>query len=263
MCRNETSPDSQCCLQAESSRAGRSHGLFGSSRRAKTGFSDLASAVRNAPVVTGVRLPDDESDLVVHRGGRFINNKYVPDSVELELPREMVVRAELGPGGPRLRTGRSYQASDYTFSPLQHYEQQQQLQQGLPTVLEADQDDFVIQEQTYKMCPTCPTFSVPVPIPKTDDFYQEKSEEKSIFSRIAEMVSPAIETAREFFNRIPESPVDTISSRLDSGLDNFQHSQPGENRLTTPLLTGLAAVGFGLTSFLTSRLSGILLIIDH
>ena len=214
--------------------------------------------MRNAPVVTGVRLPDDESDRVVHRGGRFINNKYVPDG--LEVPREMVVRAELGPG----RTGRSYQDSDYTFSPLQHYEQQQ-LQQGLPTVLEADQDDFVIQEQTYKMCPTCPTFSVPVPIPKTDDFYQEKSEEKSIFSRIADMVSPAIETAREFFNRIPESPVDTISSRLDSGLDNFQHSPPGENRLTTPLLTGLAAVGFGLTSFLTSRLSGILhrLDVDH
>ena len=71
--------------------------------------------MRNAPIVTGVRLPDDESDLVVHRGGRFINNKYVPDS--LEVPREMVVRAELGPGGPQLRTGRSYQANDYTFSP--------------------------------------------------------------------------------------------------------------------------------------------------
>ena len=211
--------------------------------------------MRNAPVVTGVRLPDDESDLVVHRGGRFINNKYVPDG--LEVPREMVVRAELGPGGPQLRTGRSYQASDYTFSPLQHYEQQQQLQQGLPTVLEADQDDFVIQEQTYKMCPTCPTFSVPVPIPKTNDFYQEKSEEKSIFSRIAEMVSPAIETAREFFNRRPENnQPSTDWDRQDTGLDNFQQGQREENKLTTPLLTGLAAVGFGLTSFLTSRLSG-------
>ena len=208
--------------------------------------------MRNAPVVTGVRLPDDESDLVVHRGGRFINNKYVPDS--LEVPREMVVRAELGPGGTQLRTGRSYQTRDYTFSPLQHYEQQQQLQQGLPTVLEADQDDFVIQEQTYKMCPTCPTFSVPVPIPKTNDFYPEKSEEKSLFSRIAEMVSPAIETAREFFTRRPEESqsVDTISSRLDT----FQHSQADQSKLTTPLLTGLAAVGFGLTSFLSSRLSG-------
>ena len=46
-------------------------------RKAKQGFSDLASAVRAAPVVTGVRLPDDETDLVVHRGGRFINNMYV------------------------------------------------------------------------------------------------------------------------------------------------------------------------------------------
>ena len=217
----------------------------------------MASAVRNAPVVNGVRLPDDETDLVVHRGGRFINNKYVPDSVKVEVPREMVVRAELGPGGPRLRTGRSYQTSDYTFSPLEHYEQQQQLQRGLPTVLEADQDDFVIQEQSYKMCPTCPTFSVPVPIPKTNDFYQEKSEEKSIFSRIAEMVSPAIETAREFFNRRPENnQPSTDWDRQDTGLDNFQQGQREENKLTTPLLTGLAAVGFGLTSFLTSRLSG-------
>ena len=59
----------------------------------------------------------------------------------------------------------------------------------------ASNQDFIIKDHTYKMCPTCPTFSVPVPIPKTNDYYQEKSEEKSIFSRIAEMVSPAIETA--------------------------------------------------------------------
>ena len=46
-------------------------------RKAKQGFSDLASAVQAAPVVTGVRLPDNETDLVVHRGGRFINNMCV------------------------------------------------------------------------------------------------------------------------------------------------------------------------------------------
>ena len=46
-------------------------------RKAKQGFSDLAAAVQAAPVVTGVRLPDDETDLVVHRGGRFINNMCV------------------------------------------------------------------------------------------------------------------------------------------------------------------------------------------
>merc|ERR1719412_891650 len=118
----------------ENFRSGRS---FGSSRKAKQGFSDLAAAVQAAPVVTGVRLPDDETDLVVHRGGRFINNMYVPDpysaSTVRQVPAEVTVSAELGPGRQLDRAGRSYQAqeegyynsNEYTFSPLQHYEQQQ------------------------------------------------------------------------------------------------------------------------------------------
>ena len=246
----------------EDGRSGRSHSLFGTSRRAKAGFSDIASAVRNAPVVQGVRLPDDESDLVVHRGGRFINNEYVPH--QSQVPEEFVVRAELGPKSVVMRSGRSYQsdgayqANDYTFSPLQHYEHQQyQQQQGFPPVMEADQDDFLIQEQTYQMCPGCPTFSVPVPIPKASEFYQEKPEEKSLFSRLADMVSPAIQTARDFFNGRPEEShgvhggqVDTITSRVDN------ISERPHNKLTTPLLTSLAAVGFGLTSFFSNRLSG-------
>ena len=241
-------------LQTEGFRSGRSHGVFGPSRRAKAGFSDIASAVRNAPLVQGVRVPDDETDLVVHRGGRFINNEYVPH--ESQIPKEFVVRAELGPRPVQVRAGRSYQSegyqgNDYTFSPLQHYEQQQQLQQGLPTVMEADQDDFLIQEQTYQLCPGCPTFSVPVPVPKATEFYQQEPEQKSLFSRLADMVSPAIETAREFF-RGAEGPVDTISSRVDSG----DYSARPQHKLTTPLLTSLAAVGFGLTSFFSSRLSG-------
>lgn len=240
--------------QTESLRSGRSHGMFGTSRRARTGFSDLASAVMNAPVVQGIRLPDDDSDMVVHRGGRFINNQYVPH--QSQVPREMVVRAELDRTGRSYQSGEElYQTNDYTFSPLKHYEQQQQqLQQGLPTVLEADKDDFVIQEQTYQMCPGCPTFSVPVPIPKATDFYQDRPAEKSLFSRLADMVNPAIQTARDFFNRRPEvGEVDSISSRVDS------FSQSGlrpQSKLTTPLLTSLAAVGFGLTSFFSSRLSG-------
>ena len=244
-------------LQTEGFRSGRSHGVFGPSRRAKAGFSDIASAVRNAPLVQGVRVPDDETDLVVHRGGRFINNEYVPH--ESQIPKEFVVRAELGPRPVQVRAGRSYQSeglggyqgNDYTFSPLHHYEQQQQLQQGLPTVMEADQDDFLIQEQTYQLCPGCPTFSVPVPVPKATEFYQQEPEQKSLFSRLADMVTPAIETAREFF-RGAEGPVDTISSRVDSG----DYSARPQHKLTTPLLTSLAAVGFGLTSFFSSRLSG-------
>ncbi len=32
---------------------------------------------------------------------------------------------------------------------------------------QADSGDFVIREQTYSMCPGCPTFSIPVPVPKS------------------------------------------------------------------------------------------------
>ena len=95
-------------------RSARSHGLFGSSRRAKQGFSDLASAVRGAPTIEGVRVPDDESDVVVHRGGRFINNMYVPDpevnSVHSRVPEEVVITAHVGPSQGYTRTGRSYQS---------------------------------------------------------------------------------------------------------------------------------------------------------
>ena len=92
--------------------------MFGRSRKAKQGFYNLASAVRNAPVVTGVRVPDDETDVVVHRGGRFINNMYVPDpnhsieeGVSPHVPEEVVVTAEFGPAGVA-RSGRSYQSLD-------------------------------------------------------------------------------------------------------------------------------------------------------
>ena len=71
--------------------------------------------MRNAPVVVGERRPDDETDRVVHRGGRFINNMYVPDpavtssNTFTSVPEEVVIRAELGPGPELARAGRSYE----------------------------------------------------------------------------------------------------------------------------------------------------------
>ena len=63
--------------------------------------------------MVGERRPDDESDRVVHRGGRFINNMYVPNpehSGNIErLPEEVVIRAELGPNPQLTRAGRSYE----------------------------------------------------------------------------------------------------------------------------------------------------------
>ena len=31
-----------------------------------------------APLIVGVRRPDDETDTVLHRNGKFINNQFVP-----------------------------------------------------------------------------------------------------------------------------------------------------------------------------------------
>ena len=66
----------------------------------------------------GVRVPDDETDLVVHRGGRFINNMYVPDPIMeknsvAQIPDEVVITAELGPNYQLTRSGRSYQVCVY------------------------------------------------------------------------------------------------------------------------------------------------------
>lgn len=73
--------------------------------------------MRDAPVVVGERRPDDETDRVVHRGGRFINNMYVPDPYTssssdnnvARVPDEVVIRAEFGPGPELTRRGRSYE----------------------------------------------------------------------------------------------------------------------------------------------------------
>ena len=39
-----------------------------------------------------------------------------------------------------------------------------------PTIISASNDDFVIKQHSYQMCPTCPTFTIPIPIPKAPNF---------------------------------------------------------------------------------------------
>ena len=42
-------------------------------------------------IVEGVRLPDDKTDQMTYRNGRFINNVFVPDASAVALPAEAVV----------------------------------------------------------------------------------------------------------------------------------------------------------------------------
>ena len=224
-------------------------------------------------VVEGVRVHDDDTDQIVHRNGRFINNIFI--SNDAELPAEVVVSTEpkvhrqpraytnqwntrqsalpeprsgfpypsfnyddhyrgrtpdlpdsiaiesrqqqlvLRPDGQPLsappppnelaESARDYSyhagstnggrpvyyvveeqdqlhedrspysfepadthtsftsaVADYTQAGTQHYDPL-----GAGPSAQADAGDFVIKEHTYTMCPGCPTFSIPIPIPKS------------------------------------------------------------------------------------------------
>ena len=59
----------------------------------------------------------------------------------------------------------------YNFEPastnyVTNFEERVSHQQS-PSIMKASNDDFVIQEQVYQMCPDCPVFSIPIPIPKS------------------------------------------------------------------------------------------------
>ena len=91
----------------------------------------------------------------------------------------------------------------------------------------ASNDDFVIKQHTYQMCPNCPTFSIPIPVPKSaasqsseveDAYennplelfykvvnpytidpgyeYQHGEEPESLFSKLSSILSPIIASAR-------------------------------------------------------------------
>ena len=42
--------------------------------------SELEELIETAPVIDGVRLPDDQTDTMNHRNGKFVNNVFIPDS---------------------------------------------------------------------------------------------------------------------------------------------------------------------------------------
>lgn len=252
--------------EASSQRSGRSQKLFGS-RQAKTNFVNLKEAVAAAPLVNGMRLPDDESDRVVHRNGRFINNIFVPNSANFGsspspskfLPMEFLVRTQIdGQGKKQLeRSARSFLSqnegldkSAYTFEPSDPYASQQQQ----ANVLQASQDDFVIRQQTYQSCPGCPTFSIPVPVPKASAFPNEVStplKKKTIMERLMALVQPALSTAREFFS--PDSEQNEGSS---NGFANRVSAVQESGQSKLPMYAGMAAIGLGLATMLSSGVVG-------
>jgi len=90
------------------------------SPRAKVGFSGLKEKLASAPVINGVRVPDDETDIVDHRNGRFINNVFVPNSaVPPKLPEYRIsFSLDGGPSDELHRNGRSSVVEEIEYTPL-------------------------------------------------------------------------------------------------------------------------------------------------
>ncbi|CAB4068110.1 unnamed protein product [Lepeophtheirus salmonis] len=91
----------------------------------------------------------------------------------------------------------------------------------------ANNDDFVIKDHTYSLCPGCPTFSIPVPVPKASyqpsylnpDNQIEGSE--SLLSPNKEPVYQIIATVQDFQN--------TILQATSKGQELFQFGNKEPN----------------------------------
>ena len=44
--------------------------------------SELEEIIKTAPIIDGVRLPDDQTDTMNHRNGKFVKNVFVPNSLD-------------------------------------------------------------------------------------------------------------------------------------------------------------------------------------
>lgn len=379
------------------------------SRKAKANFS-IKRAIANAPVIQGSRRPDDYTDRVTHRNGRFINNVFIPNNVDVELPPEFIVNSDdqrykvrsspvaswsmsrsarshgqepdplqertrlnqdteaRGRGdrnGKQDRGGRnlpfsfnfrdyyvgreqdlpdtmalesrqdevyalpensfsgresSYSAhapqaaqspqyyvnqdtadlhadrSPYVFEPADtqstytdHYSNNlgsrlSSFSGSGQTVLAASNEDFVIKEHTYQMCPGCPTFDIPIPVPRTaldnsndpinpynvdPGFEYQHARNKTflqqIGNKIISTVEPIINTAKSWitgepFKAIESNAVDRSSQEF-SGSGSRQDVTSGTD--WSPMwYAGLAAAALGGATIIStlgqiSRVGGI------
>merc|ERR1712038_526215 len=188
-------------------------------RKSRTWFDDKDGAI----VIEGQRMPDDKSDAVTYRNGRFINNVFVPNNAA--VPEEVTIahrqpksfdfddfyqgRRPLMPDNMAMESrndhgvfveppeefkqSRDYKyhagstnsgnpvyyvveepdslhsdRSPYDFEPADtHTSLSSQVADYTQSgYTQKNSGDFVIKEHSYTMCPGCPTFSIPVPIPK-------------------------------------------------------------------------------------------------
>ena len=151
-------------------------------------------------VVEGIRMPDDESDRVTWRNGRVINNVFIPNEVFEAQGRQGKVYSypdQVATADQSQQKTRDYKyhagntdngrpvyyvveepdslhsdRSPYTYEPADiqtsiSSQVADYTNNGVSLTKQQSPSNYVIKEQTYSMCPGCPTFSIPVPVPKS------------------------------------------------------------------------------------------------
>ncbi|XP_059086644.1 uncharacterized protein LOC131883237 isoform X1 [Tigriopus californicus] len=165
-------------------------------------FKGLPKAIH----VEGIRVPDDPSDRTTWRNGRVIGNIFEPYPIKakqqtrqgrLSLDETQTPRQ---PKNAQLQGSPQGQSKDYSYNsgstvegrPIYYVVEE-------PDTLHADRSPYAyepaglalgpqtdqtqrnqlldpqtashyqIKEHTYSMCPGCPTFSIPIPVPKEND----------------------------------------------------------------------------------------------
>ena len=156
--------------------------------------------------------------------------------------------------------------SPYSFEPADtHSAHQQQA-----AVMAASNEDFVIKEHTYQMCPGCPSFSIPIPVPKSssspdsevinpynsDPGYEfQHIKEESIMDKIMAVIQPAIDTAKHTVQGFLNAPVDSNDVTEKGFSDRLSSVEVAENPDISPLMyAGIAAMGLGVATLLSSGL---------
>ena len=116
-----------------------------------------------------------------------------------------------------------------------------------PQVMLASNDDFIIQQQTYQMCPDCPTFSIPIPIPKTN--VQRRTDYKRI---VKEESKPTfLDEAVGFLENTKEAFLRLFKKQPRKASITRRVSSPAQEPMSPLLVAGLTFAGIGAASLLS------------
>jgi len=155
--------------------------------------------------------------------------------------------------------------SPYTFEPADTHSSQHQQ----PAVISASNEDFVIKEHTYQMCPGCPSFSIPIPVPKSsasssevinpynsDPGYEyQHQEEETIIERIMAVIQPAIETAKDTVKDLFKADFESNEITQKGFSDRLSSFELAAKNDASPLMyAGMAVMGLGVATLLSSGL---------